>query len=747
MRNGGIGTYNWLIAHLLAGQGWDVHVLYCGAMPPRRDMQAVSRRLHQAGVNWHCLHDFEPTAELDVEGVTDIVQVYLSERVRHVLEELHGRYRFDLVEFGEWGALGFRCVQAKRAGVAFGDIRLMVRLHSSSQWMREGNRQWLADPNDVEVDYCERYAFEHADVQLSPSRYMFAYARQIGWDVRPDAQVIAYPYPEAEFQPSGPPQATTPELVFFGRLETRKGLEVFVQAVQHLDPHVKVTFLGRVNMLGDGKTALEYIRENLPGRSYKLLTNYNREQALRYLSQGDRLAIIASLSDNSPFTVIECMTNGLPFLASQVGGIPELLADEWFQNRLLFEPNTRDLLRCLRAYLDLPPGDRAELCQATRQAADVARQNATVAEEYRQLLSRGEEEAIALPDGEEPPLVTVAIAYYNLGAYLPETLASLAAQTYRNFEVIVINDGSTDARSKEVYQEQQALYPHFRFLSQDNAGIGATRNRGLAEARGEYFIPMDADNVAGPHMIERFVAAMRRNPDLAAITCFYLAFTDSDDLKSQEYSYAYRPTCGPHILASIKNIYGDANALFRTEVFRSVGGYETDRDSSWEDLEAFVKLVNAGHRIDTLPEYLFFYRHLTTGFSRVTDTYLNQRRVLRQYFQLGNLPLAEGMALWTTLVSLQKRNDALALRLTSLRYRIADQAHALFAAVPHIKKSIKWLLQSSGQAWRFLTLRQPAPPHRERVLDVERAITNPRRSPPRRRGSSPASSSSHTARA
>src|SRR5262249_11444235 len=258
MRNGGIGTYNWLMAHLLAGQGWDVHVLYCGTLPPRKDMQAVTERLRTAGIGWSCLHDFEQPAVLDVEGITDIVQVYLSERVRYVLEELHAQHHFDLIEFGEWGALGFRCVQAKRAGLAFQDARLIVKLHSSSQWMREGNHLWLADPNEVEVDYCERYAFEHADIQLSPSRYMLDYARQIGWAVRPDARVISYPYPEPEFAPERPPGLPAPELVFFGRLETRKGLEVFVRAVRQLDPAIPVTFLGRVNMLGDGRTALDY---------------------------------------------------------------------------------------------------------------------------------------------------------------------------------------------------------------------------------------------------------------------------------------------------------------------------------------------------------------------------------------------------------------------------------------------------------------------------------------------------------
>jgi GT2 family glycosyltransferase len=213
---------------------------------------------------------------------------------------------------------------------------------------------------------------------------------------------------------------------------------------------------------------------------------------------------------------------------------------------------------------------------------------------------------------------------------------------------------------------------------------------------------MDADNIACPHMVETFVRAIQRNPSLAAMTCYCLAFEEAADIDREDFRYAYRPTGGPHILASIKNIYGDANAIFRTAVFREVG-YETDRDCSWEDLEAFVKLVNAGHKIDTVPEVLFYYRHLETGFSRVTDSYLNQRRVLRQYFGLDRLPTAEGIALWTALVSLQKRTDALALRLTSLRYRLADGVHALFARVPALKDGVKWLLRSGGKAWQLLT--------------------------------------------
>jgi glycosyltransferase involved in cell wall biosynthesis len=297
-------------------------------------------------------------------------------------------------------------------------------------------------------------------------------------------------------------------------------------------------------------------------------------------------------------------------------------------------------------------------------------------------------------------LVTVSVAHYNLGRYLPDTLASLAAQTYPNLEVLVIDDGSTDAGSVAVVAEMRRRYPRFRFLTQANAGIGASRNRGLREARGDYFLPVDADNVARPDMVERFVAGMRSHPDASALTCYFLAFREDEDLARGAYCYAYRPTGGPHVLASLRNVYGDANAIFRTDHFRAAGGYETDRGTSNEDWEAFVKLVNAGYRIDVLPEHLFYYRHLDGGFSRVTNRYRNHRRVLRQFFQAERLPAAERVALWTALVGCQQRLEQLEQEARGRGGRgvFAALVHALGARVPAAKRTLKRLLQASGAA-------------------------------------------------
>jgi GT2 family glycosyltransferase len=188
---------------------------------------------------------------------------------------------------------------------------------------------------------------------------------------------------------------------------------------------------------------------------------------------------------------------------------------------------------------------------------------------------------------------------------------------------------------------------------------------------------MDADNVARPDMVERFVAGMRRNPDVGALTCYFLAFTGDDDLARRRFAHAYRPTGGPHVLASLRNVYGDANAIYRTDALRAVGGYETDRDTSFEDWEALVKLVNAGHRLDVIPDHLFYYRHRASGFSRVTDDYRNRQRVLRQFLALDGLPAAERVALWSALVGFQRRLEEADARERLLRYRVVNRLYAL----------------------------------------------------------------------
>jgi glycosyltransferase involved in cell wall biosynthesis len=413
-----------------------------------------------------------------------------------------------------------------------------------------------------------------------------------------------------------------------------------------------------------------------------------------------------SLADNFPYVVIECAINGIPFLASNVGGIPEILPAAELPAKLLFEPNSRDLLRCVEAYLNTDPSQRRALSERVQRVVEASTHHRQVAEGYSEILqSRRRQSSVTTPVIGDDPLVTACVPFYNLGAYLPETLASLAAQTYSQLEVLVINDGSTDATSIRVFEEQRQLYPQFRFVSHANAGVGATRNRGIAEAKGEYFIPLDADNIAAPYMVERFVEGIRRRPDVSALSCYFLAFKDTADMARGDFAYAYRPMGGSHIMGSILNVYGDATAIYRAANLQAIGGYEIDHDTATEDWELFVKLVNAGYRVDVLPEYLFYYRHRGDSRIRTTSGYRNHQRVLRQYFRGKQLSEPEQMALWTALVSLHLRCMQHQNQLSSDRYRIADEVSNFFERHPRLSRVTWGLLSFGWKTWKRISPR------------------------------------------
>jgi GT2 family glycosyltransferase len=266
----------------------------------------------------------------------------------------------------------------------------------------------------------------------------------------------------------------------------------------------------------------------------------------------------------------------------------------------------------------------------------------------RELLSQGVE---------SKPLVSLVVPYYNLPDCLPDTLVSLAAQDYPRLEVFVVNDGSTDPHALEVWEQMQAAFPQFQFISQENCGLGAARNTGLALAQGEYFLPVDADNIGRIDMVSQFVRAHESCPHLAAATCFFLAFEETADIEQGKFCYAYRPCGGPYVAAALRNVYGDANAMFRTADLRAVGGFETEKDTTCEDWEAFVKLARQGYQIDVVPEYLFYYRYRPTSMLRTTDAIMNRRRVLRQFFSPAELPEAEQIELWTALAGFDERQQ------------------------------------------------------------------------------------------
>jgi glycosyltransferase involved in cell wall biosynthesis len=587
-----------------------------------------------------------------------------SDLIAQALRQLDAEHRFRFIEFPEYQALGFRTIQTKRAGLAFHRAQIIVKLHSPSAWCREANGLWMTSTDEARLDYCEQYSFLRADIGISTSRYLIERLSELGWVIPEGTPVIGNPHPTTEmvYQVSAAPPE---ELVFFGRMETRKGFEIFVEAMKLLDPGLAITFLGLDTVLATGKSSRQLAQEQLAGRSLTIHDDWDREQALGYLLSGNRLAIMPSTVENRPNTVIECAAHGIPFLASNVGGIPEILDEQALQEGLLFQPNASDLARAVSRYRSRDRDWRQGLADQARRCVDGQRINEKWLSQHEDLARLGSRATSELTVRE--PLISIVVTHYELPDYLPEVLASLSRQDYPSYEVIVVDDGSSSEPARVVWRDQCELYPRFRFVTQENRGVCAARNHGLQLAQGDFFLAVDADNIAHANMISRFVLALGRNPDLAGVSCYYNAFKNRLPGGQPCFEYAYRPTGGPFSVGALINCYGDTNSMFRIEAIRAVGGFTDECDSTCEDWELFVKLACAGRQMDVIPEALFDYRHRPGSLVRTTIPFRNRTRVLRHYRRLTYMPRHESALLWYAFASMRTECDRSAEETTAAR--------------------------------------------------------------------------------
>src|SRR5262249_19600150 len=210
---------------------------------------------------------------------------------------------------------------------------------------------------------------------VAESRYMVDWMRQQAWRLPDETHVIPSVLQsgatgESQTRAEIAPDGRVRRIVFFGRLEDRKGVRPFLDAVNTLDPAalagVELEFLGpptpswppdRVGRLLSAHTTRAL-------RSVEFVTDLERQGALARLRRPGTLAVMPSQEDNSPSTVYECLELGIPFVASAIGGTPELIAAE-DAPRVPFEPTPPRIPGALRpAPADPPPPARAAVHRA-----------------------------------------------------------------------------------------------------------------------------------------------------------------------------------------------------------------------------------------------------------------------------------------------------------------------------------------------------------------------------------------------
>jgi glycosyltransferase involved in cell wall biosynthesis len=204
------------------------------------------------------------------------------------------------------------------------------------------------------------------------------------------------------------------------------------------------------------------------------------------------------------------------------------------------------------------------------------------------------------------PAVSVILTCYNLGRYLGEAVDSVLAQSFRDFELVIVDDGSTDdetCRRLDDYQRQA-----IRVIRSANRGLPAARNLGIAHTRGRYVCAVDADDVLEPALLERSVSVLESDPSVAFVSHWLRAFGDE--------TWEWTPSlCDFPALLDTNTVNGAA--VVRREILSAIGGFDETMRDGCEDWDLWITIVERGGVGRILPEFLFNYRRRRESMSRV----------------------------------------------------------------------------------------------------------------------------------
>jgi len=199
------------------------------------------------------------------------------------------------------------------------------------------------------------------------------------------------------------------------------------------------------------------------------------------------------------------------------------------------------------------------------------------------------------------PAVSVIVPAYNTEKYITECLDSILAQTFQDYEVICVDDGSTD-RTLSIFEEYARRDPRIRVMRLDDQGLVASRNTAIAAARGEYIFPLDADDKIAPDCLKVLYNFITMH-DYAVVGSSARYFGELE--KEKIYCDPLKPTKW--------SMYRLANGLYSAAMYpkkywEKYGGYDHLFDKGLEDYDFWLNFLDDGQKIIRLSDRLYYHR-------------------------------------------------------------------------------------------------------------------------------------------
>jgi glycosyltransferase involved in cell wall biosynthesis len=537
-----------------------------------------------------------------------------------------------IIESQDYNGIGYFLLQNKACLADWcKEIPVVVTLHSPSFLYMEYNEAPLYDRPNFWIGEMERFCIQAADLVISPSQYLIDELKQRFQIKTTNLHVVQNPY---HFNPSEDKSSLSTyclnnELTFYGKLSPQKGT---FKILDHFSILWDKGFQESFTMIGGQEIVFSPIGKTMGAIIKKEYHRYIKKGLLKLrdkISPQERdvflsksvLFIIPSIVDNLPYAVLELMSLGKIVIVSKQGGQSEIISNE--KDGFIFDyQETGSFESILNKVLKLSKEERLNVAEHAIKKIELnysyekiysikikllERLKATYKIEKHFPLIRNLPLEVNVNNEFGNSLLSVIVPYFNLGKYLDETINSILNASYKNVEIIIINDGSSDEASIEKLRKYRNSN-FIRVIDKENTGLSDSRNKGAEMAKGAFMAFLDADDTVEPRYYEKALNILQQYENVHFVGAWTKYFGNSKNTW---------PTFNPEPpLLLMHNLINSSSLVYKTQAFLLAGKNDKSFKIGLEDYESIISMKAAGLNGVAIPEILFNYRVRTNSMIR-----------------------------------------------------------------------------------------------------------------------------------
>lgn len=514
---------------------------------------------------------------------------------------------YDTVVFHDFMGMAYYSLLAQKQGLALGSLRIIISAHGNHTLSHFFGTKKVSSWDEKAVIFLEKESLRLADEITSPSTFYKEWlAKEFTLDLSKIRVMPNILYSGLDVPKKFDVKFKNPDLkliVFYGRFERLKGIDLLIKALSNLNERGimhNVLFAGNSTKI-DGVDAKEYIKRGLENTNCDVAFQLNCDPAsvFKYVTENNGVCVFPTLGENAPCVVVESILYKVPFIASDIPGIMEMVNKNAHKDHLFTTGSLSELEMKLTEKTPIPTDTTLSYNMEKNK------------EEWVNYLNEGKKINIIDPiQLKDQPKISVVIPTCDRSVLLEEAVKSIYKQNYSNYEIIIIDDASTKNISVENKQVADRYGAKYLLLDQKRYK-GYACNKGVDIAEGSLICFFDDDDIADPDMLGAYVNAFNNMPNIDVFSGFANCFEHEDYIATGKITPTYSSLAlgGGLEVNSHINFFGKGTFIIKANKFNEIGGYEVDMDSvPMVDYRFYLKAALFGAKISIVPRNQYLYR-------------------------------------------------------------------------------------------------------------------------------------------